>query len=520
MEELQMEQTPATYERDLLRESVPAECSVEHTLPDYMPEIRKILRVDAREIPGGRYLDDAHAEFAGIVGYTVTYTDGEGRLSAVSLNGDYTVTAPMGGCRVAVAYMDAEVENTVCRLGGPRRLSLRSTLRCRPHLVAAVPLPHPEAEGCERLVRRLPARRTLFGESGEIAFSDGVGVPGCPPEGLHPISCDGSLMIEELRPAADAATLRGTVCIRILAVTEEGRPMSFTSRIPLESEIACEGLLSSDACLPAGQVTSVSVRATGDGEGGTRLEIDGTAECRLLAYRNEEATPTVGMYAPAYRTEVRSQPLSIERLLGTARGHYTASGSLAVASGEERASVVLDSAATATVRKITEEAGHPVVLGDVRVKLLLGGLPEGEETAIPCFSVEYTHPFRIEAPIEIPAASDVRYECRVVPLLSRGRIEEGGYAADTELALSLAAFDSKTCSAVDTLTPYPEERFPRREGEIVVVYPEEGETLWSVAERYHTTPAALARANRLPIEDNEGAAAPASLDGVAYLLVE
>jgi hypothetical protein len=294
--------------------------------------------------------------------------------------------------------------------------------------------------------------------------------------------------------------------------------MSFTCRIPLERELTCEGLLPSDACLPTGQVTSVSVRATGDGEGGTRLELDGTAECRVLAYRNEEIAPTVGMYAPAYRTEVTRVPLTVERVLGTAHGHYTASGS--VSAGEERASLVLDSTATATVRKIAEEAGHPVVLGDVRVKLLLGGIPEGEETAIPCSSVEYTHPFRIEAPVEIPVAAEVRYECRVEPLFSRGRIEEGGYATDTELALSLAVFTSESISAVGSVTPHPEEAFPKREGEITVVYPEEGETLWSLAERYHTTPAALSRANRLGIEENEGAAAPASLDGVAYLLVE
>ncbi len=519
MEELRKEQTSATYERDTGRESVPAECTVEHTLPDYMPEIRKILRVDAREISGGRYLDDAHAEFAGIVGYTVTYTDGEGRVSAVSLNGDYTLTAPRGGDGATVAYMDAEVENTVCRLGGPRRLSLRSSLRCRPHLVTALSLPYPEGEDCERLVHRTLSRRTLLGESGEIAFSDGVAVPGCPPESLHPLSCDGTVMVEEVRPAADAATVRGTLCIRILAVTEDGRPMSFASRIPLEREIVCEGLMSSDGCLADGQVTSVTVRATGDGEGGTRLELDGTAECRLLAYRNEEVAPTVGMYAPTHRTEVTRTPLTLERVLGTARGHYTASGSFSSA-GEERASVVLDSTPTATVRKITEEAGRPVVLGDVRVKLLLGGLPEGEDTVIPCSSVEYTHPFRIEAPIEIPVSAEVRYECRVEPILSRGRIEEGGYAADTELALSLVAFATESLSAIGALTSYPEERFPRREGEIAVVYPDEGETLWSVAERYHTTPTALARANRLPIEDNEAAAAPASLDGVAYLLVE
>ena len=519
MEEIRKEETPAVYERDAGRESLSAECTVEHTLPDYMPEIRRILRVDARAISGGQYLDDAHAEFSGIVGYTVTYTDGDGRLSAVSLNGDYTVSCPLGGEGAAAAYLDAEVENVSCRLGGPRRLSLRAGVRCRPHLVAALPIPRPEAEDCERLVRPTVSRRTLLGESDEIAFSDGVSVPGCAPDALRPLSCDGTLMVEELRAGEGAATLRGGIHVRILTVTEEGRPMGFSLRIPLDTEIVCPELRAGDGCLALGEVTAVSVRATGDGEGGTRLEVDGTAVCRMRAYRNEEIAPTVGMYAPTYRTEPRRVPLSLERVLGTACIHDTVNGSLAAA-GEERAALVLDSTATATVRRIAEEGGRPVVQGDVRVKLLLAGQPEGEEMVTPCFSVEFSHPFRMEAPIELPVGTEPRYECRVEAVRTRGRIEEGGYAADTELSLSLAAFAGESLAAIGEIGAYPEERFPGRAGEIVVVYPEEGETLWTVAERYHSTPAAIAGINRLPIASNEEAAAPGSLDGVSYLLIE
>ena len=505
------------YERDMGREAMTVECALEHTLPDYMPEIRKILRVDARPIEGGRYIEDGRAEFSGIVSFTVVYLGGEGTPSAVSLNGDYTVTVPLASTP-SCAYLATELEGVSCRPLGPRRLSLRAQLRARPHLVCELPVPAPEEESSLRLLRACEGRHTAYGESGEIGISDTVAVPGIAPEALHPLFCDGSFDIEECRVSADACTLRGSVHARVVGVGEDGRPMSFQSRIPVEREIDLEGARTGDTPLAEGQLTSLSVRATGDGEGGTLLELDGTAECRLRLYRNERIAPTVRMYSPTYRTEATRGQLLTEALVGATAGHYTASGGTA-APGDERAVLVLDTSPSVSIRKITEEGGRPIVLGDVRVRMLLAGATP-EEGPTPCFSTEYTHPFRIEAPISLPVGREVRYECTVTPILSRGRIEEGGYADDTELALSLAVFAPSTVTAVTEVTAYPDEPYPAREGTVTVVYPKDGDTLFSVAERYHTTPAALALTNRLGEVTNEEAAEPTSLDGIGFLLLE
>ncbi len=518
-----MEATPKygqspVYERDLGREAVALECSLEHTLPDYMPEIRKILRVDARPIEGGRYMEDGRAEFSGIVAFTVVYTGAEGKPTALSLNGDYTVSAPTSAAPKA-AYLRAELESVSCRPLGPRRLLLKAQLRAVPHLLCELPLPYPE-EDCVRLVAPRESRRTAVSESGEIALSDTVAVPGIPPDQLSPLFCDGSLDIEECRVSEGGCTVRGSVHARVLALAEDGRPMSLETRIPIERELELEldGARPGDAALSAGQLTSLSVRATGDGEGGSLLELDGTCECRVCLYGNETVAPTVEMYSPAYRTEATRCRLTTEAFVGAAGGHYTASGSTA-AVADERATLVLDTSPSVSVRKITEEGGRPVILGDVRVRMLLAG-PAPEEGPTPCFSAEYTHPFRIEAPIRLPVGREVRYECTVTPILSRGRIEEGGYADDTELALSLAVFAPSTVAAVSELAVYPDEPYPTREGTLTVVYPKDDDTLFSVAERYHTTPAALALTNRLGELTNEEAAEPTSLDGIGFLLVE
>ena len=507
-----------SLEREVCREAITAECAVDHTLPDYMPEIRKLRRIDARPIPSGKYVGDRGTEFSGIVAYTVIYTDGEGALSAVTVNGDYTLTAPADAGLPAASYADVEVDTTVCRLGGPRSLSLRSTLKARAHTVSTTPLPTPDCEGCEILRRPRPVRRTLLAESGEIAFYDAISVPGLLPDALQPLFSDGCFRPTECRATVDAVTVVGFAELRIVAKDASGRPMAFSSRIPIEREVALPGADSADIPLVCGYVTGLNVRALGDGEGGSRLEVDGAVECRVRIAKNGEIAPILGCYSPIHRTEVTRERLICEQVLGAVSTSYTVSGSGPLA--EESAASILDATATASVRKVTEDGGHAVVLGDVKVGLLLTGIPAEEGSPIPCHSVEFSYPFRLVTEIAIPGGSDVAYDCRVDAVGVRARLEEGGYAADTELRLLLSATAASPVTLVSSVTSYPEETYPTRRGIVTVVYPEADDNLFSIAERYHTTPAALAAANAISLADGLAANDPALLDGISYLIVE
>ena len=46
-----------------------SEISGDFTLPDYQPEIKKLLRITANVLPASRYVGDRNAEFSGNVDY-------------------------------------------------------------------------------------------------------------------------------------------------------------------------------------------------------------------------------------------------------------------------------------------------------------------------------------------------------------------------------------------------------------------------------------------------------------------
>ena len=112
-------------------------------LPDYLPEIRRILRVSSRILPAGKYIGGAKAEFAGTVVHSVIYTGETGALAAANLSSDYEFSVPLGeqaqNCD-PIVYAKSEIDSVVCRLGGPRKLSIRTKIKASPHnSVSAIP---------------------------------------------------------------------------------------------------------------------------------------------------------------------------------------------------------------------------------------------------------------------------------------------------------------------------------------------------------------------------------------------
>ena len=66
-----------------------AEVTGDFTLPDYQPEIRRLLAVIPTALPPAKYVGNTGAELNGTVDYQVLYVGGDGSLASVPLSSEY-----------------------------------------------------------------------------------------------------------------------------------------------------------------------------------------------------------------------------------------------------------------------------------------------------------------------------------------------------------------------------------------------------------------------------------------------
>ena len=86
-----------TYETErTLAGTYSCEAGGEYTLPDYTPEVRRILRVDCDAAVTGQYDTQDKTEIGGEVTYCLLYLDGEGEVASVTLDGTFSCQIPGG----------------------------------------------------------------------------------------------------------------------------------------------------------------------------------------------------------------------------------------------------------------------------------------------------------------------------------------------------------------------------------------------------------------------------------------
>ena len=111
------------------------EAAEDFTLPDYQPEVRRVLGVRAEPVIDGKYLSGDEVEVDGSVIYTVCYADADGQIAEASETSAFTARVPLksgdGDDRYSPAdlALTAQTDGALCRLTGPRRLSLSSRVR-------------------------------------------------------------------------------------------------------------------------------------------------------------------------------------------------------------------------------------------------------------------------------------------------------------------------------------------------------------------------------------------------------
>ena len=165
------------------------EVSEDFSLPDYVPEVRRVLGVVRDATADNGFRDGATYLQEGNVCYTVFYLGEDGQVTSVPLSSAYSAKVPLPEDFAAedgfVIVWD--LENVSCRVTSPRRLSLSARLRMQSLAAGREDAScrrigeHPEAMVLRREtvpnVRLSTARHTASAE-GNLREREGVTIAG------------------------------------------------------------------------------------------------------------------------------------------------------------------------------------------------------------------------------------------------------------------------------------------------------------------------------------------------------
>lgn len=514
-----MDNTPAYMQKENVTGYIFTESSGEYTLPDYQGEIRKILKVDTRILPSGKFAGGDRAEFAGVVSHTVIYSDAEGHLSAVNLDSDYEFSFPIDAADGCEFRADSTPDSVVCRLSGPRKLSLRTKIRSAVHVLTPKILceelcGQASVGSVERRIESVNVMETHFPVSDDIILSDSETISGVSPEGLRVVYCTGDVLVRECKARDGSILCRGDVYLKCICTPDGQLPFPVSKKIPFETDIAAY-IDESYEVLAYGRCSGVNVTVSADGGGGAVLTFDANATVECEMHRNASLPYVSDVFSTERACICEKKEISTNIFAGGGMGNFSIDGSaLKSELGAEAASRIVDCIGKIEIESVENRHGRAAVNGKCNVCMIFCDAPDESGNAA-MSSAEFSFPFRVDVDCKLPDG-DFICECHGDVTNCRGRIDASSLIFDGEVAITVRATREETIRTVEKVEFSPEAYNDVRTG-ITIYYPSSGEDIWDVAKKYHVHPSSLAETNSLAGKD--GDFSHISLDGAHNIII-
>lgn len=455
-----------------------AELSEDFTLPDYQAEVRRVLGVRAQAVIDGKYLSGDELEADGSVIYTVCYADPDGQIAEASETSAFTARVPLKSDDDRYSPADltlaAQTDGAVCRVSGPRKLTLTSRVRVsvlsqKPSDAALSAEDFGTVRRRVRTVRcaNLAEMRGSFEASGEIRDREGMKIAGA----------QGFVTVSEVRCADGRLTFRGEATAMVLLLSPDGDPVTARGRVPVEESVELpdvpEGMKLRAAVFPTVVMTEISTE--GGGVIAWRIEYD--ADAALM--KCGEGEITTDAYSPDGPSTLEVRECRAISPAAAQNGRLTVTGRAKTKAGPGAQFVW--GWGTASVERLTITGGRAQASGTVRLTLV--SRSDGE-----LISEEAFLPFRYEWEA-VDGARDTEELAgkTAVTVTDVGAREDGGeWSLTAELAVASVLMGEECVTAGCTLRAAAESgEGPKLPRSVLRVYvPGEGERAWDVEKKF------------------------------------
>lgn len=464
------------------------------SLPDYIPEVRRVVGVQANAAVDGKYLNGTELEADGNVLYTVMYLGGDGGLCSVPLNGSFNgkiqVKSQEGDSFGADDIsLSAAADNVVCRVTAPRRITLSSKVKIRVFSQKKV--------DCGERIE--PAKQAKQAEPAELADSvrlkkeqaDYAAVKTLRTtvecggelrerEGTRVICAQGSVMINETKTTSDGVGVSGEGRISLLLLTPDGAYTTAKARCSMDTVLPCDP---SDILTRAavGRCLMCEVETADDGLITWNIECD--IDCDTVTGGKSEIS-TDG-YCAHYEDECVFEEINALSAVKGINSRLTVSGTKPI----RRDMTYAGGWGKAVFDKAELAGRHLVLSGNAVITAVLCGNDEA-------VSEECIIPIKYECETD-GAAGELTGKCEFTVCDVSGRCDGETLNVTAELGVSGVFLAEKKIRCLTALRPDPDRPIPHKKNIIKICVPGENETEWDIRKRYRLSSDSLKKTGRV-----------------------
>lgn len=466
--------------------------SEEFSLPDYVPEIRKVLAVTAQALPESKYISEGNEasvlDFGGSVTYSLIYTDEDGSLSALPLNSAYEAKAqitpePKG------TFIDTTVDSANCRVIGPRRVNLKSKLKSR--ILAFREANVSENIGPKSSADELYIERLVQGYEG-LDFSthslQGIKINERLDKGGKPLWCDAQGIVRDVKAQRGSVSVKGDVIVKCL-VNKNGKIEVVEKQIPFFEEVEAEGCETGDTAQANIRCVSLAI-SNEEANSEESLFFDLECEIECETFKPMQVQITKDAYSTKNEMENEYKIQSLNSLLKVQNSSFSISEGLKRKNKDIES--IIQIIPNPVVEKTEAKGSRAIVTGKVEIVLI--GTRELENAENEYLSESYEIPFRYELDLgKSTQNAIIRALAQCIGM--NARYEKDMIYVNGEINMGITAYEQNEVNMLYKGTILKEKEIKKDTSCLKIYFPKDSDTLWEIAKMYHTRVADICEEN-------------------------
>lgn len=486
---------------ELLHQSSEQPVDLDFSLPDYCPDIERILKCRMTRSITSRNISGNRLDIDGVIVIRIYYLDSKKQAvrccehtSPFTCSFDLKNTVPD-----AIVRISTRNEYLNCRAVGPRRLDIHGAFT-----VTAVVLHKGEQDYCSDIqggdiqqkkhTEQISVLKGIAQQQFTVSEVLDIGQGKQIPESI--LRYDLCFIMGESRAINDKLMLRGELQLKVLYVTdiETGMQdhMSFT--VPVSQIIDVPGITENTENDIRVEILSsdVSLKSEYD-EGSTLVSLEARLCTDVLAYENTEVSVIDDAYSTDFELQLGCKSVPVCSIAGKTEMSQSVRGEMNT--GDNIITRVTDIWCDGISSMTAAENGQLRIKGKLNCCILAV-----DPDQIP-FCAEKTLDFSFESPLPENAGSITSSAEITVPAVSFRITGDNTVEIKADMNIDGCIYSCSQVKCITSVQAFEDRRREKdRNAALTLYYADEGEKLWDIARMYCTSVEAIQTENQLSDE--------------------
>lgn len=485
--------------------SLESDINEEYILPDYLPDIRKILLVKTNVKDSETELFDGRIEQSGKIEFKIVYSSDEGQIKCVNLTYSFDGKAYSENVYDdSVMNEKVSVVNRTVRAVSQRKFAIKARviteikvfnkLCVQPRMIGGSGIE--DEFTLERKINALDCINFVKFNESDVRVSRDIQLQGNeqPLEIVYynvDIFDDGTVYSND---KCEIKCIAKLCCMYSFDAGDGKIGYSVIERnIPIMQTVERKLPRGEWVLYPKMNVNAVECAIANDSMGEMRmLELDFSFDADVFGFGNQRTEFTDDVYSTKYGYENKYRTVTTRKLTDHLKTNFSISGEYEIKNSENKPKEILDFSAYAEIISVNTKDGKAELSGNTNVKAVMKS--ENGEYSTEEFVIPWKYTCKYNGDGEVIYSGDAN----VIEIKLKTDGEK--IYANSEIGLDVGLFENVSVKSVENITiDKSAVSVESKERETILYYPEKNELLWDIAKKYGISPELIIKANKFDL---------------------